>query len=236
MCAICFVKRENSRTSTRFESPVDVRYLFLYLLARKSQHASSHYTTDSIRRSMCDICVISWPENHNMHHRTSTDSIHQSMCDICFCISWPENHNMHHRTSTRFESPVDVRYLRFYLLASENHNMHHRTSIDSIIQSMCDICFVSLGQRKSQHASSHIDRFDSPVDVRYLFLYLLARKTTNSSQIDPIRITIDVRYLFLYLLARKSQHASSHIDPIRITSRCAISVFVSLDKRKSQHA
>jgi len=26
----------------------------------------------------------------------------------------------------------------------------------------------SLGQEKSQHASSHIDRFDSPVGVRYL--------------------------------------------------------------------
>jgi len=29
----------------------------LYLLARKSQHASSHYATDSIRQSMCDICL-----------------------------------------------------------------------------------------------------------------------------------------------------------------------------------
>ena len=72
-----------------------------------------------------------------------------SMCDIWFCISWPENHNMHPRAST-----------------------------DSNHQSMCDIwCCISWPE-KSQQASS-IDRFEPPVDVRYLALYLLARKITT---------------------------------------------------------
>jgi len=45
---------------------------------------------------MCDILFcISWPANHNMHHRASTDSA----CDIGFLFSWPDN-NMHHRTTT----------------------------------------------------------------------------------------------------------------------------------------
>jgi len=35
--------------------------------------------------SMCDICFLSWSENHNnMHHRASTRSIHRSMCDVRF--------------------------------------------------------------------------------------------------------------------------------------------------------
>ena len=42
--------------------------------------------------------------------------------------------------------PSDVYRLGLYLLARKI-NMHHRTSTDSIRQSMCDICFVSLGQK-----------------------------------------------------------------------------------------
>ena len=100
-------------------------------------------STDSIRQSMCDICVcISWPEKSQ--HASSHIDRFVSRCAISvFCISWPEKsqvHNMHHRTST--DSPIDVRYL-----------------------------FCISWPEKSQHASSHIDRFDSPVDVRYLFLY-----------------------------------------------------------------
>jgi hypothetical protein len=115
--------------------PADVRFRVLYSSGKKSQHASS------------------------------TDAIRQSMCDICFCISWPENHNMHHRTST--DSPVDVRYLLFYLLTRKSqHASSHTVDVRYML--------LYLLARKSQHASSHIDRFDSPVDVRYLLLYLLA--------------------------------------------------------------
>jgi len=42
------------------------------------------------------------------------------------------------------------------------------------------LCDLLAG--KSQHASSHIDRFDLSVDVRYLFLVLLARKSTISKR------------------------------------------------------
>ena len=145
--------------------PVDVRYLLLYLLAK----------------------------NHNMHHRTSTDSIRQSMNDICFVSLGQKNHNMHHRTSTD-SIPVDVRCLPLYSLG-QNHNMHHRTSTDSIHQSMCDVCLCILLARKSQHASSHIDRLDSPVDVRYRVLYSLGQKITTC------------------IIAHR---------PTRFTSRCAI--------------
>ena len=70
--------------------------------------------------------------------------------------------------------------------------------------SRCAIsAFVSIGQKKSQHASSHINRFDSPVDVRYRLLYLLAIKITR-------------------IIAHR---------PIRFASRCAISGFVSIGQK-----
>jgi len=43
--------------------------------------------------------------------------------------------------------------------------MHHRTSTDAIRQSICDMYFCISWPEKSQHASSHIDRFDSPVPM-----------------------------------------------------------------------
>jgi len=118
-------------------------------------------SVDVSRRSMCDIrCLItmftfSWPKKHNMHHRTSTDSIRQSMCDNR-CL-----YSLGQKITTCIIAHRPIR------------------------RSMCDICFCISWSEKSQHASSHIDRFDSPVDVRY-----------------PL----------LYHFARKSQHASSHID------------------------
>ena len=57
----------------RFDSPVEVRYL---------------------------IFAFSWPENHNMHHRTSTDSIHQSMCDIWVLYLLAKTNHKNDRTST----------------------------------------------------------------------------------------------------------------------------------------
>ena len=69
--------------------------------------------------------------------------------------------------------------------------------------SMCDICFCIFWPEQSQHASSHIDRFDSPVDVRYLLLYLLARKiTTCIIAHRPIR--------FVSIVATKNCAISGH--------------------------
>ena len=165
----------------------------LYLLARKSQRASSHITTCIIAHrpmrftSRCAICtfVSLGQKNHNMHHRTSTDAIRQSMCDMYLCISWPENHNMHHRTST-----------------------------ESIRQSMCDIPLYLSRPEKSQHASSHIDRFDSSVDVRYVLLYLLARNiTTCIIAHQPMRLACRGAIMYLCISWPEiSQHASSHIN------------------------
>jgi len=106
--------------------------------------------------------------------------------------------NMHHRTSTDLirQSMCDI-----WVCISwpENHE-NERASTESIRQSMCDISCPE----KLQHASSHIYRVDSPVDVRYLVLYLLATKIT----------TCIIAHL-----------------PIRFTSRCAISAFVSLGQK-----
>ena len=138
------------------------------------------------RRCAIPAFVSLGPKNHNMHHRTSTDFDLPAMCDICFVSIGPKNHNMHHRTSTDFDLPVDVRYLfciywlekittciiahrpisicqsmcdiGLCLLARKiTRILAHRPI--SIRPSMCDIGFVSLGPKKSQHASSHIDRF-----------------------------------------------------------------------------
>jgi len=74
----------------------------------------------------------------------------------------------------RFESPVDVRCRLLYLLASKITTciIAHRPT------RMCDIGFI-LSARKSQHASSRVDRLDSPVDVRYRVLYSLGQKITT---------------------------------------------------------
>jgi hypothetical protein len=224
------------------------------------------------------VFVFSWPENHNMHHRTSTDSFFACRCSIAaFAFSWPENHNRHHRRFTE-STPVHVRYLFLHSLGQKITTSHiDRVDSDStpvevrylllysigqkvttcIIeylpsrhQSMCDICFCILVDTKSQHASSHNDRVyatrcaisvfviswpeshnhttteSMPVDVRYLFLYSLGLKiTTCIIAYLPSRHHSMCDGCFCILLARKSQDASSHIDRVD-ASRCAISVFV----------
>jgi hypothetical protein len=132
----------------RFDSPVDVRYRFLYLLARKSQHASSHIDRcDAILQSMCDIwfCPVLYLLAKKKSQRASShidqcDSIRQSMCDIGFCISCPEKITciIAHRPM-RFASRCAIS--GFVSLGHKNHNMHHRTSPDAVRQSMCDIWF-----------------------------------------------------------------------------------------------
>jgi len=92
-----------------------------------------------------------------------------------------------------------------------------------------DICRCILLARKSQHASSHIDRTDSSVDVRYLPLYLLARKITTciiahrSSRFARRGAITD----FSILLARKITQCIIAHRPKRFVSRCAISAVVS---------
>jgi len=136
----------------RFDSPVDMRYLFLYSLEswpEKSQHASSHIDRcDSPVDVRYLILYSLGQKNHNMHRRTSTDSIRLSMCDICFCILLARKVTTCISHIDRCDSPVDVRYLVLYSLGQKNHNMHHRTSTDAIRPSMCDICFCILLARK----------------------------------------------------------------------------------------
>ncbi len=71
----------------------------------------------------------------------------------------------------------------FVSLGPKNHNMHHRTSTDFDLPlklpAMCDICFVYIGSKKSQHASSHIDRFRFASRCAISVLYILARKNHN---------------------------------------------------------
>jgi hypothetical protein len=112
--------------------------------------------------------------------RCDTCALYQSMCDIWLCI----------------------------LLAI---NSQHASSRIDRFAGRCVISGLYLA-RKSQHASSsHIDRFDSPVDVRYWVLFVLARKiTTCIIAHRPFRFAS--RCVFLYLLVRKRQHASTHID------------------------
>jgi len=118
---------------------------------------------------------------------------------------------------------------------------------------------TAVSCRRLQHASSHIDRFDSPVDVRSVFCISWPEKYENSRTSTRFESPVDVRYLFLYLLARKTRKFShiesstdsnrqsmcdicfciswpekrekfSHIDRFE-SSRCAISVFVSLGQK-----
>ena len=100
---------------------------FCILLARKSQHTSSHIDrvdSDSTPVDVRYLFLYSLGQKSTtciIIHRTCQKittciiahrpSRHQSMCDIWFCIllarksqhassHMPENHNMHHRTST----------------------------------------------------------------------------------------------------------------------------------------
>ena len=61
----------------------------LYLLARKSQDASSHIDRVDSSIDVRYLLCICWPENHKMHHRNRVDS----SVDVryLFCICWPEN-------------------------------------------------------------------------------------------------------------------------------------------------
>jgi len=133
----------------------------------KSQHASSHIDRfDSPVDVRYLVFVSLGSKNHNMHHRTSTDSIRQSMCDIGFLYHVGNNsHAGLVETLRRF-----IHTQKYVLFVK------WPTQSDVAISRKC--CFPHgfciLLARKSQHASSHIDRFDSPVDVRYL----LARKIT----------------------------------------------------------
>jgi len=155
-------------------------------LGPKNHNMHHRTSTDFDLPAMCDICFVSiGPKNHNMHHRTSTDfdlpvdvrylfciywlekittciiahrpiSICQSMCDIGLCLLA--------RKITRIlaHRPISIRPsmrdIGLCLLARKiTRILAHRPI--SIRPSMCDIGFVSLGPKKSQHASSHIDRF-----------------------------------------------------------------------------
>jgi hypothetical protein len=134
---------------------------FCILLARKSQHASSHI--DRVDTSRCAIAFFV-----SLGQKITTCIIEHRVIDrvdisrhaiSAFVFSWPEKHNLHHRTSTE-STLVDVRYLLLYSLGQENHNMHHRTSTESTpVFAIAD--FVFSWPRKSQHASSHIDRVDT---------------------------------------------------------------------------
>ena len=189
---------------------------------------------------MLDIwCCISWPENHHMHHRTSTDSIRQSTCDIWCCISWPENHNMHHRTSTdsiftcrcAISGFVSLGQKNTKILAHRPIRLASRCAISGFVSlgqkittciiahrpirlaSRCAISgFVSLGPKITTCIIAHRP-IRSPVDVRYLFLYILARKTRKFSHIDRFDSPVDVRYvryLALYLLSLGQRNHNMH--------------------------
>jgi len=93
------------------------------------------------------------------------------------CISWPEKSQQASSHIDRFDSPVDVRYLLLYFLAI-NHNPSNGC-VQKLTPCLLTFVFEIFGGHTSvldglclisQHASSHIDRLDSPVDVRYLVL------------------------------------------------------------------
>ena len=48
--------------------------VFVFYCPDKSQHASSHIDRVDTSRCAIAVSVFSWPENHNMHHRTSAES------------------------------------------------------------------------------------------------------------------------------------------------------------------
>ncbi len=103
--------------------------MFLYSLGQNiTTRIIAH--RPSRHQSMCDICfVFYWPEITTciIAHRPSR---HQCRCAIAvFVLSWPENHNMHHRTSTE-STPVDVRYLFLYSLGQKitTFTIAHRPS------------------------------------------------------------------------------------------------------------
>jgi len=126
-----------------------------------------------------------------------------------------------------------VRYRVLYILARKITTciLAHRP-IRFAIQ-MCDIGFCISWPEKSQHASSHIDRFDSPFKCAISGFVSLGQKNHNMhhrASTDSIRKS-NVRYRVLYLLARKITTCIIAHRLIRFASRCAISVFVSLGQK-----
>jgi len=57
------------------------------------------------------------------------------------------------------------------------------------------LVLLYLLARRTQDASSHLDRFDSPVDVRCLVLCEARRTQDASSHLDRFDSPVDVRYL-----------------------------------------
>ena len=136
-------------------------------------------------------------------------------------------------TSTDSIHLVDVRYRLLYLLARKNHNMHHRTSTESIRRSRFDICFVSLGQKKSREFS-HIDRFDSPGRGAISAFVSLGQKNHNMHHHASIPIRFASRFpisgcVYLGQKNHNMHHRTS--IPIRFPSRCAISGCVYLGQK-----
>jgi len=113
---------------------------------------------------------------------TAARQSNRSMCDIWLCISWPKQITI--------------------ILAHRPIRLASRCAISG---------FVSLGKNKSREFS-HIDRFDSPVDVRYLVWYLLAKTNHENSRTSTDSTRQSMCDIWLFLLARISQHASSYID------------------------
>ncbi len=66
----------------------------------------------------------------------------------------------------RVDSSVDVRYL-FCISWPENHKMHHRTSTESIRQSACDVCFVSIGQKTYAPQTKILDGWTKHCVMRF---------------------------------------------------------------------
>ena len=156
-------------------------------------------------RSMCDICFcISWPEKSQHQHASSHIDGRIDSVDVRYllCISWSEKSQHASSHIDRFDSPVDVRYLFCISWPEKSHaSSHisrrqltpvfwHKPAFSRFYQIFQQRLVVHSFWENREKAGlsktrvscrrlSHIDRFDSPVDVRYLLLYLLARKITT---------------------------------------------------------
>ena len=158
-----------------------------------------------------------------MHHRTSSQLWHRpirfaSRCAISALYLLARKIttcSIAHRLASRIGRCAIA---GFVSLGQKNHNMHHRTSTDSIRQSMCDICFVSLGQKITTCIIAHRPvRFQSMCDV--CFCIYCQKITTCIIAHRPIRLASRCAMSAFVSPAKKSQHASSHIDRFD-SSRC----------------
>jgi len=166
---------------------VDVRCSVLYFLAREITRCRSHISTDS-GWSMCDVLFCTWPEKSQDAYRTSRPSPLVASKKL------------------RDFTPTSKLPLRVWWEYSHQAKMSHfRKWFKFNFSSWPDESTLTILAKVvywwAWNCAIFCSLLCSPVDVRYLFLYLLARKSqhnmhhrtsTSRRQLVPFFWTISI--------------------------------------------